>query len=146
MEQAQATNGEQSTSAMNSQNIGIDPEIIASNEQTTTDPEAGLDPQRERTDVEQLKATVEQLKAVIEKMTTSQEQANSKVDELTTVLKEEMINTENKTKIAIDEAMSKSRQLAPRNLVVCIDGTSNQFGPKVRHVKLFGKTSSEVIS
>lgn len=148
MEQHQTKNGEQNTSTMDSQNIGIDDDVLASTKQATIPSDAASDPHKEMTDIEQLKATVEQLKATIEqfkadneRITASQEQANSKVDQLTAALAEERTNTENKTKIAIDEAISKSQQLVPRNLVVCIDGTSNQFGPKVRSLTFF-QTSS----
>lgn len=142
MEVATAIDDGQSRSAAESTSIGNDVEAIPSIEQMTTSIDAALDLQEERTDIEQLKA----------KMTISQEQAKNKIDELTaaqkdanivtgerlkTALQEERTKTENQIDVAIDKAASKPRTVGPRNLVVCIDGTSNQFGRKVRPLNLY---------
>lgn len=148
MEAATAIDDGQSRSAAESTSIGDDIEAVPSIEQMTTSIDAALDPQEERTDIEQLKA-------VIEQMAISQEQAKTKIDELTkltatqndaniktreqlkTVLEEERTKTEKQINIAIEKAASKPQTVVPRNLVVCIDGTSNQFGRKVRPLTLY---------
>lgn len=155
MEKAQVTNSEQSRSAIASPDIDVGAEGVSSTSDTTTSTHAALVAQEGKTEIDQLRAAMEKMTASLEKArsqiyiliaanneTKSQtearlrdveEQANIRTgDQVKSALEQASMETDKKIKAAIDEERSKPPHLRPRNLVVCIDGTSNQFGPKVR--------------
>lgn len=155
MEKAQVTNGEQSRSAIASQNIDVGAEGVSSTNDTTTSIHAALVAQEGKTDIDQLRVAMGKMTASLEKARSQiykliaanneaksqtearlravEEQANIKtLDLVKAALEQASMETEKKIKAAIDEERSKPPHLRPRNLVVCIGGTSNQFGPKVR--------------
>lgn len=74
----------------------------------------------------------EQIKAAVAR---AEEGMQSEFEELRTALsrsEEKSKDRIEKLEAAVAEAQ-KNEDVGPRNLVVCIDGTANQFGVKVRH-------------
>lgn len=136
MEQSQVTNGERIISAVHAHIIGTEPEVVAPTNGTKPDLQEKMT--AIETVVEQMSASLEQAKDKIDELTATLNETKTKTeDQVRSALEKERAKTEKRIKAAVDEATSKPQRVGPRNLVVCIDGTSNQFGPKVRLLTSF---------
>lgn len=141
MEQSSITTDNHSKAIVTS--ISADAQVGNFTEQSMTDTDAA--PEQARTDIEQLKAAIKEMNAALEKTKVDSakaadaalEQARTDIKRLEAALEQSKVDTEEKIKAAVDKATSKPQNVEPRNLVVCIDGTSNQFGAKVCPLTLF---------